>query len=691
MLRALLLFTLVFIGIKTYAQTCAIVSSDIVCKEELMSFDVTANPGIASVLWDMGDATTSTQQSFSHKYSAKGVKNIKANVQLTGGGTCVATKTITVYELPKVKILEKPDNNYCLWQNKICLIDSSSGGDSGVNLKKRIIIWDDGDQSVSTNPKPGDIICHHYNNTGTFRITIEITNDKDCKSQTEVDVTIIKDVVPAISVFSIDNEYLLFCDSARTEFEDVTSVDTSTILGKIYDWGDGSPKIFTKSKKIFHFYKNSGFYTVSLSYIQKNGCITAKDTLIEVIVYGVKFNIGKNASKQCMGSVFRFTQLDAYSGAYYKWYLDKILVNIFPVDQINVKMMDFSEGLGKFKVSLEITNHGCTKKSAKDSFEVIGMLPEITVLNDNQCTNKDTVYFKTKVKQYGLGKLYYSWNFADDKAPQCTTSRVKGINVNSNCNYSTDSLGKHFYVNGICRTWSITIKDSVSGCGMFYTEGIVNLIKKDTLKLGYYASRFCLGNKSDYYIGFTHNLCGPVKIQINLDSACAKNRWSTRFISQTPYVKTCDKNGWVTVGFLITYGSPMVYTGFNDTLDFYIDQSRVCQDTIWKHNWFKFSSDPTISFDPKVTCVNQLMKPLIKDSVQKNIAFATWRWGDNSKTDSFFVAPGDSIIPRPGHIYKRAANFVVHYYLENDSHCYNQIYQKIIVGFNMLIDYDPFI
>ena len=136
MFRFHLALFLTFTFFQSMAQTCAIVSSDIVCKEELMSFDVTSNPGIASVLWDMGDATTSTQQSFSHKYSAKGVKNIKATVQLTGGGMCIANKTITVYELPKVKILEKPDNNYCLWKNNICLVDSSAGGDSGVNVKK---------------------------------------------------------------------------------------------------------------------------------------------------------------------------------------------------------------------------------------------------------------------------------------------------------------------------------------------------------------------------------------------------------------------------------------------------------------------------------------------------------------------------------------------------------------------------
>ncbi len=691
MLRALLLFTLVFIGIKTYAQTCAIVSSDIVCKEELMSFDVTANPGIASVLWDMGDATTSTQQSFSHKYSAKGVKNIKANVQLTGGGTCVATKTITVYELPKVKILEKPDNNYCLWQNKICLIDSSSGGDSGVNLKKRIIIWDDGDQSVSTNPKPGDIICHHYNNTGTFRITIEITNDKDCKSQTEVDVTIIKDVVPAISVFSINNNALKFCDSARTEFYDITPSDTSTVTGKIFEWGDGSPPINTRSRYLNHFYKKSGFYKVSLSYIQKNGCITRKDTVISVTVFEVTFNLTKNAYTQCLGSAWRFTHNDLYGGAFYKWYLDGILQNPMPPDQIDAKYIDLSpDPFGKHYVDLIIDNYGCKKSFKSDSFEVIGMRVDVKALNNDQCTNKDTVYFVAKVRSYGLGTLSYMWEFDDNKAPQCTTSRVNGINVNSNCNFATDSVGKHFYINGLCRNYNVTITDNLSRCPSEIHGGFVNVQKPDTIKFNYVASHFCIGDKSDYYIGFTKNLCDMIKVQTNLDSTCDKDIWSTKFIYNYPYKKTCDKDEWVTVGFAMKFGSHIIYTGFDDKKDFYIDSSRLCRDTIWKHKWFQLGRDPVARFTAARQCLNMEMKPAIPDIYQKNIAFAIWNWNDG-KIDTILVPKGDTLVPQPGHIYKTAGTYFIKYYLETEKKCYSNFTQKLNVGFKMSVDFDSVI
>jgi gliding motility-associated-like protein len=676
-----------FLNVSIQAQTCSIISASTACKEEIMSFDVTASAGISSVSWDMGDGTTSTQQNFSHKYSTPGKKNVTATVNLTGGGTCIATNQITVYELPIFKITKKADNNYCLWQNYVCLVDSSSGGDSGVSISKRIILWDDGNQDVSTNPRMGDVVCHHYSNSGTYKVTIELTNSKNCKSVLEVEITILQDILPKLSVYSIDNENLRFCDSARTEFEDVYNGDTSTIISRIYDWGDGSPQINTTKKSMSHFYHQSGTYRVSLSYIQKNGCVTTKDTVIDVIVYGVKFDITKNAFRQCMGNVFRFQQKDSYSGAWYFWSLDNIVAEW---DQ-DLKFVDLSPDIGRHFIALEIFNHGCHKEFKYDTIEVIGFRANVIALNDNQCENKDTVFFSTKVKQYGTGKLSYFWDFGDDKSPQCTTSRVNGINVDGNCNYSTDSLGKHFYVNGKCRSYTLIVSDSVSGCIAYPIIGGINVIKPDSINFRYVSRRLCIGEKEDYYIDFSHNVCSSVKVSINLDSTCDKDRWSTRFISQYPYTSTCDKDGWVTVGLAIRFGNPIVYKGFSDTSNFYVDLNRECSDTIWKHKWFRLTRDPIATFDPNPNCVNKLTKPIIIDSIQKEIAFTTWNWGDNSRTDTIPMATGDSVIRAKGHVYKRPGTFVIRYYVENKNGCYSEQYKKVVIGFYMHLNFDTVI
>ena len=266
MLRAVLIFVVSLWVFTSNAQTCSIVSADIVCREELMNFDLTASSGIQSVKWDMGDATSSTQKNFNHKYSAAGTKTVQVTITLTGGATCNVSKQITVYEIPQFKIAIKPDNIYCLSQNKVCFIDSSIGGDPGINIKKRIVLWDDGDQTSTNNPPKGHTVCHTYTNKGTFKITIELTNDKDCKTKKEIDIKILPDVMP---VFTLSGGR--GCDSAEVFIEDVNTKDTAEIITRIYDWGDGA-KTTTKGKLAAHYYKAGGFFKVGLTYVHKNGC-----------------------------------------------------------------------------------------------------------------------------------------------------------------------------------------------------------------------------------------------------------------------------------------------------------------------------------------------------------------------------------------------------------------------------------
>jgi gliding motility-associated-like protein len=687
MIRAFLCFLFINFFSQAKAQTCTIVSSDFVCKDELMSFDVTSSSGIASAFWELGDASTSTQQNFSHQYASKGVKIVKVTLQLTGGGTCVASKKITVYGLPEFKISEKKDNIYCLWQNKICFIDSSNGGDSGVKIKKRLIIWDDGNQDVTNNPAIGSSMCHSYTKSGKYKVTVELTNDKDCKAKTEIIIDILLDVVPKIAVYSLDNNTLGFCDSARTEFQDLTVNDTSSVTGRIYDWGDGTKTVSNK-RHVSHFYKKSGFYKVSLSFTQKNGCVTTKDTTIEVIVYEVIFKITKNDNRQCLGNVFRFNQDDNYNG-WYGWFVNDTGIGY----DWNLKYIDVSPNLGRHRVSLYIYNQGCQKTFKYDTIEVIGMTSEVRMLNDNQCVKTDTVYYKVKTISYGIGRIKYFMDFGDDLAPQCTTSLTKGINVNSNCNYTTDSIGRHFYVNGKCNMWTLTMQDVDSGCGDRKNGGFVNLIKPDRkdYNFRYTANRKCIGNKPEYIIRFGHDLCQNVSFRINLDSACGKRLFSSRTVTEYAYLYTCNKQGWITVGFALKFGNPFVFTNNKDTADYYVDDSRVCYDTVWFHNWFQLFTDPDARFTASAQCPNLPIQPILFDSFQKNITFSEWGWQYGTKPDSIAVAKGDSAVPNPAHTYRKSGAYTISHYLENEGKCFSYDTMQIAIGFRMKMFLDSVI
>ncbi len=687
MFRAILLIILCGMGLNAFSQTCQIVSANSVCKEELISFDVTSSATIASVVWDMGDASTSTQINFNHKYSTAGVKNVKVTVTLSGGGTCVADKQITVYEVPEFKLKFKSNNTYCLSNNNVCIEDSSNGGEPGLTIKKRIVIWDDGGQSVTNDPPMGGVICHNYGYAGKFKITIELTNDKGCKSTKQLEVTILLDQIPRIRNVAFSNP-IGYCDSALVLFRDSTLFDTSQVVNKIYNWGDGNTDTgrFTHLR---HFYYSEGWYKLSLTYLQNNGCNTTKDTLVYVLVASVKPNILKSSDTLCFEGIVRVQQIDKLQDAYYYWHIGDSTTGI---DEDGKDIFVYPNKLGRTMIDLQIIYQGCSKlfKDA-DSVEVIGIEPKIKILNDNQCDNMDTVYFCVDGERYGMGKLSYLWDFNDSLAPQCTSSVAKGINTKSNCNYSTDSFSKHKYVWGINRRWNLEIIDSVHGCHITTLPGYLNLVKPKAHNFRYKSQRKCLGTNSDYSIDFEHDFSPVVRVQVNIDSARDRSFFSQKFVYSFIYNSVIDPKGWVTVGFAVTYGKPKIYSGF-DTTVFTIDSSRMCFDTIWFHNWFRLLPSPPAAFVMPSACIPATLKPKVFSTVLQDIAFTYWNWGDGSKNDTFLMNPGDSVLTVPSHTYKKAGHYFPVHWVENVNGCYGRYTGEYKIGFfPHILDFDSII
>lgn len=673
--RKLLWIIILLSGSFSYGQTCSILSSDIACQEDLIAFDVNASTGIQSVKWDMGDGNTSVQKSFNHKYATPGIKQVKVTLTLSGGATCTATKTITVYKLPEIKISLKSTNIYCLSQNRVCISDSSLGGDTGINIKKRIIIWDDGDQTTTSNPPKKSVVCHTYSYSGTFKITLEETNDKDCKVKKDLEIKIVPDAVPK---FEIEAENS--CDSVKIKLKDLTVKDSAQILYRFIEWGDGKSST-TINRTSEHTYVKAGFYSVRFALIQKNGCRTYRDTVIDIFIPEITFDLRIDGYRKCYGRSFKFDQNDNLRGATYRWNIGGT--------ELEGKSVDYAPFLGKKMISLTISYAGCNKTSPLDSIEVIGIVPALTILNDNQCQNKDTVYFCEKDFRYGLKKVSFLWDFGDDQAPGCTTSRKDGLNVKSNCNFSTDTLAKHFYINGKCRKWKFTAIDHAYGCN-FTEEGIINVVKQDSAKFFFRADRLCLGLKPEYKIVFEHNLCSSIKVEINLDSVCSRKNFLIIPKGYT-YQQTCSPDGWVTVGFAITYGNKKVYKGWCDTSDYYIDPSRECHDTIWFHNWFRLLPEPFAPFEIFGRCIPSRVRPVLLDSMQKNISHVVWMWGDLTKNDTIRLSKNDSVIPSPFHVYTKAGIYGVKYYVENVNRCYGLYSQILPLGFRMNMQFDTVI
>lgn len=127
--------------------------------------------------WDLGDGEIATSSSFDHCYgnfSATDATNYTVSLTVTSDSGCVTTKTktdyISVYPNPSALFVSDPPETNSV--NPIVTIqDLSVGAD--------FWSWDFGDNDTTSDPF---VASHTYADTGSFTITLVISNQYGCSS-----------------------------------------------------------------------------------------------------------------------------------------------------------------------------------------------------------------------------------------------------------------------------------------------------------------------------------------------------------------------------------------------------------------------------------------------------------------------------------------------------------------------------
>ena len=148
---------------------------------------------------------------------------------------------------------------------------------------------------------------HLYSQTGTFDVTLMITDVNGCKD------TLTKNDM--FRVTNVESDFIISnvagCDSLIVDFVDLSSV-SSDVLG----FGDGN---YSNINNPQHTFTNEGFYDVTLYSVSIEGC---KDTLtrkeyIKFVYPVVDFEI--NDSEICIGENVLFTDISEGIGLDYNW------------------------------------------------------------------------------------------------------------------------------------------------------------------------------------------------------------------------------------------------------------------------------------------------------------------------------------------------------------------------------------
>lgn len=670
-----------------YPSPSISLSHNLQCEQRDIDFRFTEGLYISKKFnWDFGDGSISTQKSTSYQYNGIGTFSPKLHLEFTDSSQCVFNlDSITIKPSPISDFYIFGDTNQCFKDNNVCIVIMGNESD----IAKRTIVWGDGisENNFTFNDS---VLCHHYSDTfgGLYTINLEVVDSFGCFSSTKKDSVVLIyrdfqiDFLPPDTIGCFSTEIQLFFTTNKT----LSEVDSLR-----WDFGDGGTN-FDDFNPIYTYNSDSTF-DISLWAKDSFGC---KDSVVKTravtnVFFEIDAKIDSSLSSFCRNSNQIYFSQTPYPNASVQWEWDEV------VDTISLGWTPIKRyrNPGKFVPEITVTFGKCEIKKSLDTVIVRGPRALLSRIDNRyQCQITDTVYFTNGSIFEGNESRLAFWDFADPIAPACTTNYSKGINIDSNCRYSTDSLfTKHWYTPGTerCFVPQLIAYDTVSGCADTIRYGIPLMAPKADKDLTFSNPRNGLiinrdetriGRNDDY--AFVVNLsqtqpsCGRQRWYImwdslraaesgNFDSHWQRGRYQ---YTDTQYYnfsnKPADKDGFVTIGLVIQNGL--------DTND------NVCRDTAWYHHFLKFEMyDPEFISDYDSTqhyCQNTSFTFRIKDTSQQHLDSVIWSWGDGTfdfTTDSFF---------RPiNKKYDSGGNFVVRLTAITKNGCRSSWQQFIKVGY----------
>ena len=229
------------------------------------SYDNDGN--VTAWFWNFGDGVTSNNQNPTHQYQNYGSYNVILEVTDSDGLTDTNGITyITVKKRPTAQFSFSPLTPKL--DDTIQFTDLSSAYNSTIISYS----WNFGDGTTSTEKNP----THKYLNSGTYTVTLEVTDSNGLKRIKTVSIPINQNQAPVSSFTHTPSE--------PTTADSIQFADSSYDLdGNIVSWswnfGDGTS---STEKNPVHKYSASGTYTVVLQVSDNEGVSDSKTTEIVI-------------------------------------------------------------------------------------------------------------------------------------------------------------------------------------------------------------------------------------------------------------------------------------------------------------------------------------------------------------------------------------------------------------------------
>lgn len=235
------------------------------CVNAAVVFDDISQPGSGNLAvwsWNFGDPPSGTnnvssQEDPSHTYNSAGTYQVTLVVTNTGGCMDTIVKPVVVQPLPVADFSISPG----------CVDDSTQFISSTFINSNAVqsILWEFGDSFTAADIEDP---YHEYATSGTFQVTLTITDTAGCVNTKTKSVSI---VPPPISFFQVSDQT---CANNPIFFTNFSSTPGGTFTSYYYDFGDGSDTLINApaNGNVSHIYSVAGTFTVTLKVSTTLGC-----------------------------------------------------------------------------------------------------------------------------------------------------------------------------------------------------------------------------------------------------------------------------------------------------------------------------------------------------------------------------------------------------------------------------------
>lgn len=411
-----------------------------VCIGNLAYFSSNQNNNVKTYNWQFGDGFTSLGKAPFHLYKKAGKFTVKLNLTLNDGSTLSDSVSIEVDELPKAEFNLASGNDSCLFTNLFVLNDNSSPSKPEYPISTRLVLWGDGAYKNYTSPKKGDTVQHHYALKDNYKIKVEITDSRGCKSSSVQYVRVI-DGTKAIINTAINYPE---CGKAEVCFSNGSL--TSNGNKQVYIWNFDSTGFkslpysdvtcitSTESKFVRAYLSLSNPDKTCLSEAFKNIYLDA-DTLVNEFIL--------EDSVLCYGDLNSLRVRNIGNGTNFQYYVDNSSTSTKSPDYSwSPKALKLEPGM--HTVSCEVSKGNCIKKFSA-TFRIKGPIAKMQIFNSKQCEIDKKVFFIDKSTNINPKNTLYNWEVLDPEGENCVIHRAKNQNKYKNCNTTKDWYGKHNY------------------------------------------------------------------------------------------------------------------------------------------------------------------------------------------------------------------------------------------------------